>query len=382
MDRQADPLEAWGGAALLCDPGAGGDAWCATAMLARDGPSWGARCLWFGDGALGNASVAKGNYCVCSQARSGPSCMSVNKGALLVVDLGDALCVVALMYLVRRALNNYKLLLRFDKAGSNRVMIRTDRWIGGVCVSSIGGAICSLIGSNAVSEDLSYDTLFLVDIFFKAATMSSAVACAATVTVTFYSTIKQAEFREPSAWHEPAATVFAVVICVAVTVVTFEAPEMYNLVILAGTTMVIVPAVDSAFKVKRLLLRDHTMFAKDTLILAALQRIRRMLGHALVYSACFLVLRVALATTGWAQSAYQGPAYYVHEVTAFASGLLNVYFVRRGRARARTHAWPGLAWPGGHKLTDLTCVTCARIVCVVYLHLQCWFIISCKLARR
>jgi hypothetical protein len=346
MDRQADPLEPWSGAALLCDPGAGGDAWCATAMLARDGPSWGARCLWLGDGALGNASVAKGNYCVCSDARSGPSCMSVNKGALLVVDLGDALRMMVTVFLVRRALNYYKLLLRFDKAGSNRVMIRALRWIGGVCVSSIGGAICSLIESNAVSEDLSYDTLFQVDNFFKAATMSSAVACAATVTVTFYSTIKQAKFREPSAWHEPAATVFAVVICVAVTVVTFEAPKMYNLVVLAGTTMVIVPAVDSAFKLKRLLMQDQTKFSKDTLIQAALERIRRVLGHALVYTACFLVLRVAMATTGWAQSAYQGPAYYVHEVTAHASGQLNVYLVRRGRAHARTHAWPGLAWPG------------------------------------
>ena len=329
MAGQGGPFEAWGGAALLCDPEADGHAWCAAAMLQRDGPSWGARCLRLPAGALGNASSGEGDFCLCSEARGGPGCLVVNRGALFVLDLADVLAIAALAYLIHRALRTYELLLQFDRAGSNRVMRRALRWIGAVCVTHLVSSVCSIVEGNTSLENLSHESVVLANMLFSAAELSSAVVGVATVTVTFYSIIARAEYRDPSAWHEPVAKVFAAVVCIAVVAVTIVAPQGYNLVVLAGAVLVIVPAFDSAFKVKRLLDADQNAFGNDELVLAALKRVQWVLRHALIFTVFFLAFRVVRATTGWAESVYQGPAFYAQWFAASGASLINVYMVRR-----------------------------------------------------
>jgi hypothetical protein len=329
MAGQPGPFEAWGGAQLLCDPEPGWHAWCAAAMLQRDGPNWGARCLRLPAGAMGNASSGEGDYCICTEARSGPGCLVVNRGARLVLDLADVLQIAAMAYLIRRALRTYELLLKFDRAGSNRVMMRALRWIGVVCVTHVVSSVCLIVEGNAAYGNLSHDSVVLVNTVFDAAELSCTVVGVATVTVTFYTIIARADHRAPSAWHDPAAKVFAAVICITVVAVAIVAPQVYTLVYMAGGVTLIVPAFDSGCKVKRLLDADQSAFKSDVLVLAALKRVQWVLRHALLFTFFFLALRVVRATTGWAESVYQGPAFYVQNFARCGFSLLGVYMVRR-----------------------------------------------------
>ncbi len=337
MAGEGGPFEAWG-AALRCDPEAGGHEWCAAAMLQRDGPSWAARCLRLPAGALGNASFGEGDYnasfgegdyCICLGARGGPGCQVVNWGDLFVLNLSEVLAIAAMAHLIRRALRTYELLLKFDRAGSNRVMVRALRWIGVVCVTRVMISVISITQDNTALDSLSHESLKWAETLLAAAELSSAVVCVATVTLTFYSIIARAAHRDPSAWHEPAAMVFAAVFCITVVTVTIVAPERYDLVMMAGAAMVIVPAFDSAFKVKRLLDKDQNAFGNDVLVLAALKRVQWILRHALLFTVFFLALRVVKATNGWAESVYQGPALRVKIFATYGASLDNIYMVRR-----------------------------------------------------